>query len=93
MVLQSLNTDQYIYDGNELMLCSSVPTPNNSPSCTTNASGAFIGTAAEYSARVETYQRIRRNTTNNTWVVTEKNGTVFTYSAYEGTATTHSAGT
>ncbi|MFL5259439.1 MAG: toxin TcdB middle/N-terminal domain-containing protein, partial [Hyphomicrobiales bacterium] len=72
----AMPADAFTLDGDELIACSELTT--QSPSCT--ASGA--GTA--YTGRVENYLRIRRKSSDNTWEVTAKDGTVYAYTSPNG---------
>jgi RHS repeat-associated protein len=62
-------TDVFLLDGVQLVPCA---VGSQSPSCLTGGT---------HSAKVENYSRITRNTTNNTWTVTGKNGLTATYKA------------
>ena len=59
-------TDIYMLDGEELIACSAAQS--------TNASCSGGGT---YSTRVESYQRINRNWSANTWAVRTRDGTAY----------------
>jgi FG-GAP-like repeat len=71
--------DNFALDGDELVACAEMLN-SPSPSC-------FVPTASGYAAytgRVENYLRIRRNTSANTWQVTAKDGTIYSYTALDG---------
>jgi hypothetical protein len=63
-------TDGFLLDGQELIAC---PSGSTSPSCTTSAAGT------KYNTKIETYLRIRRNTSPNNWEVWAPDGTKRTY--------------
>ncbi|OEO31863.1 hypothetical protein VW23_014395 [Devosia insulae DS-56] len=65
-------TDAFELDGNTLMDCVVEGVTRQTPSC--SAGGTHTG-------RYETYERIKRNTTLNSWEVTARDGTVSTYKA------------
>jgi hypothetical protein len=65
------STDVFMLDNEELVACTASMT---SPSCTS------AGTYVDYFAtRVESYLRIKRNVSANTWEITSRNGTKLTY--------------
>jgi len=63
-------TDGFLLDGQELIAC---PAGSTSPSCTTTAAGT------KYATKIESFLRIRRNTTPNNWEVWTPGGTKRTY--------------
>jgi RHS repeat-associated protein len=65
-------TDVFELDGNTLMDCVVEGVTRQTPSC--SAGGTHTG-------RYETYERIKRNTTLNSWEITARDGTVSTYKA------------
>jgi RHS repeat-associated protein len=65
-------TDAFELDGNTLMDCVVEGVTRSTPSC--SAGGTHTG-------RYETYERIKRNSTLNSWEVTARDGTVSTYKA------------
>jgi len=65
-------TDAFELDGNTLMDCVVEGVTRNTPSC--SAGGTHTG-------RYETYERIKRDTTFNSWEITARDGTVSTYKA------------
>jgi hypothetical protein len=75
----TMPADNFALDGDELVACAEMLN-SPSPSC-------FVPTASGYAAytgRVENYLRIRRNTSANTWQVTAKDGTIYSYTALDG---------
>src|SRR5215212_7365363 len=62
-------TDSYLRDGWEIISCTSSMT---SPSCTSGGTHVM---------RVETYERLKYDSSANTWEVTEKDGTKLLYKA------------
>lgn len=70
--------DSFVLDGTELVSCTEVADPSSSPSCATG------GGAGSWTSRVETYLRIRQNTSSNTWEVTGRDGTRSVYTSLEG---------
>lgn len=64
--------DRFLIDGEELIPCTT--TIAATPSC------AASGTHA---ARIENYLRIKQDTVANTWIVTARDGTAYTYAAIE----------
>jgi YD repeat-containing protein len=77
-----LPPDAFSLDGSELVPCSEVQTPASSPSC---AVPVTAGTVA-YSARMETYSRIRYVTASNSWQVTSRDGRLSVYENLESGA-------
>jgi len=72
--------DSFMLDDDELIACSEVGSATTSPSCTTTGDPP-----SKYTSRVENYLRIRRNTgPANSWEVTAKDGTVYSYTALDG---------
>jgi hypothetical protein len=69
--------DNFSLDGTELFRCSEVQTQANSPSCLVDSSD---GTVIRYASRIESFVRIRRDTSANTWEVTLPNGVKSIYS-------------
>ncbi len=65
-------TDVFEFDGNTLMDCVVEGVTRQTPSC--SAGGT-------HTARYETYERIKRNGTLNSWEITARDGTVSTYKA------------
>lgn len=65
-------TDAFELDGNTLMDCVVEGGARQTPSCL--AGGTHTG-------RYETYERIKRDTTLNSWEITARDGTVSTYKA------------
>jgi len=63
------NTDVFVLDGVDLVPCSS-QTSSVSPSC--NSGG-------NYSTKIENYKRIYYDSGADTWTITQKDGTKFTY--------------
>jgi len=61
-------TDVFVLDGEELVACAGI----SSPSCSTGGTHA---------TRSESYVRIKRDITANTWEVTSRNGTKMIYQA------------
>jgi RHS repeat-associated protein len=76
-VLQT--TDMFLLDGAEMLLC---PTGSLAPSCTSG--GNFM-------SQVETYQRIVYSSSNDTWAITGKDGTVRTYAPIYSVTDIHGA--
>ena len=67
-------------DDDELIACSEVGSATTSPSCATTGDPP-----SKYTSRVENYLRIRRNSgPANSWEVTAKDGTVYSYTALDG---------
>lgn len=66
------DTDTFMLDGEELVACPATTEP--SASCDTGTDA----TRGNYTTRVESFQRIRR-TADNTWIVTARDGTAYTY--------------
>ncbi len=65
-------TDAFELDGNTLMDCVVEGVTRSTPSC--SAGGT-------HTARYESYERIKRNSTLNSWEITARDGTVSTYKA------------
>jgi RHS repeat-associated protein len=74
-----LPPDGFTLDGAELVACTDIPNPTSTPSCTVPTVGGWTA----YATRNENYQRIRQNSTNNTWEVTSKSGIKSTYVSKE----------
>lgn len=76
----SLPSDNFMVDGSELIACTDLKDPTQSPSCTqaTNDSGV------RYTTRFERFQKIRFNTAANRWEITGRDGTLTTYAALDG---------
>jgi hypothetical protein len=72
----AMPADAFTIDGDELVACSELG--NTSPSCTASGAGT------KYTGRIENYLRIRRNTSANTWEVTAKDGTLYSYASPAG---------
>ncbi len=79
--------DSFALDGEELIPCAQIQTPDSSPSCATPVAGGQTA----YVTRIENFQRVRQDTTANTWIVTAKDGTQSVYSSLEAGATSASA--
>lgn len=75
-----LQPDSFTLDGDELIACAEVQNPSSSPSCAAPVASGFTG----YSARIENYLRIRRNSASNIWEVTARDGTKYEYTAVQG---------
>ncbi|MCX7349449.1 MAG: hypothetical protein NTZ54_07955, partial [Alphaproteobacteria bacterium] len=73
-------TDSFLLDGTELIPCSEVANPGTTPSC---ASGVD---SSAYTSRFETYDRIRRNSSANSWDVTGRDGVRSVYTSLDGTS-------
>ena len=74
--------DNYILDGAELILCSSVATQTSTPSCSLSAGSGKV----KYAARIENFLRIRAigtatatATSYDAWEITAKDGTLYEY--------------
>jgi len=65
-------TDVFELDGNTLMDCVVEGATRQTPSCSADGT---------HSGRYETYERIKRNTSLNSWEITARDGTVSTYKA------------
>ena len=74
--------DSFALDGAELISCAEIQSPSSSPSC---AVPVASGKTA-YTGRIESYQRIRQNVTDNSWEVTNRSGIVYLYRSFEGVA-------
>jgi len=72
--------DSFTLDGLELIACAELQTPSSSPSCAAPVASGWVG----YAGRIESYSRIRRNSTTNIWEVTARDGTKYEYSAVQG---------
>jgi RHS repeat-associated protein len=66
--LATTTSDIFLLDGQDLTPCK---TGSVSPSCTTGGNFATL---------VESYNRIFYNTSNDTWTITDRDGTVYVYS-------------
>ncbi len=76
--------DTFALDGEELLKCSEVQTPGNTPTCAYQADVAANASLVPWAGHIETFQRIRQNTANNTWEITATNGVKTIYSTQEG---------
>jgi RHS repeat-associated protein len=75
-----LPPDGFMLDGTELVLCAHLQNQASSPSC---AMPVASGQTA-YTARNETYQRIRQEPATNSWEVTSQAGVKSVYTSLEG---------
>jgi hypothetical protein len=66
--------DSFMLDGAELVPCAEVADQSSTPSCISGGT---------HSSRFETYLRIRRNNSANTWEVTGREGVKSVYSSLE----------
>ena len=72
--------DSFLLDGTELIPCTEVADTASTPSClVTWAPGQTA-----YTSRIETFARIRRVTSSNSWEVTGRTGVKSIYSSLEG---------
>jgi RHS repeat-associated protein len=76
--------DSFALDGEELVPCAQVISPLATPSCAVAVAAPPPGGVLAYAPRVENFQRIRQDTTNNTWEITAKEGVRYVYYAFEG---------
>jgi hypothetical protein len=65
------SSDIFLLDGQELIPC---PSQTTSPGCQTAAGGT-------HATKIESYVRIKRDETANTWEVTRRDGTKLTYAS------------
>jgi RHS repeat-associated protein len=81
-----LPLDGFVLDGQELVPCDQIQNPSSSPSC------AIVTEAGQlaYTARNETYDRIRQKPIDNTWEITGRNGIKSVYRAFFASDTTSS---
>lgn len=75
-----LAPDSFTLDGGELIPCSELQNQSSSPSCSANVPAGLTA----YAGRMENYLRIRRDSSNNLWEVTARDGTRYEYSAVQG---------
>jgi RHS repeat-associated protein len=66
--LATVTSDIFLLDGHDVTSCQ---TGNHSPSCSSGGNMATV---------VESYNKIFYNTSNDTWTITDREGTVYTYS-------------
>ncbi|MDE2385444.1 MAG: VCBS repeat-containing protein [Alphaproteobacteria bacterium] len=77
--------DSFALDGEELLKCAEVQSPSATPSCAYQADVTGNASLVAYAGHIETYQRIRQNTGNNSWEITSGTGIKSIYKTQETT--------